>query len=70
MAKRWYSVSVLSNYEKKIAETIRQSAIDSSMEEQIEEVLGRIICGKIKILHCISISIKTRQLLLAANRCQ
>ena len=39
MAKRWYSVSVLSNYEKKIAETIRQSAIDSSMEEQIEEVL-------------------------------
>ena len=39
MAKRWYSVSVLSNYEKKIAEAIRQSAIDSSMEEQIEEVL-------------------------------
>ena len=40
MAKRWYSVSVLSNYEKKIAETIRQSVIDSNMEEQIEEVLG------------------------------
>ena len=39
MAKRWYSVSVLSNYEKQIAETIRQSAIDSNMEEQIEEVL-------------------------------
>ena len=39
MAKRWYSVSVLSNYEKKIAETIRQSAIDSNMEEQIDEVL-------------------------------
>jgi len=39
MAKRWYSVSVLSNYEKKIAETIRQSAIDSNMVEQIEEVL-------------------------------
>ena len=39
MAKRWYSVSVLSNYEKKIAETIRQSAIDSNMEAQIEEVL-------------------------------
>jgi transcriptional antiterminator NusG len=39
MAKRWYSVSVLSNYEKKIAETIRQSVIDSSMEDQIEEVL-------------------------------
>ena len=39
MAKRWYSVSFLSNYEKKIAETIRQSVIDSSMEDQIEEVL-------------------------------
>ena len=39
MAKRWYSVSVLSNYEKEIAETIRQSVIDSSMEDQIEEVL-------------------------------
>ena len=39
MAKRWYSVSVLSNYEKKIAETIRQSVIDSNMEDQIEEVL-------------------------------
>ena len=39
MAKRWYSVSVLSNYEKKLAETIRQSVIDSSMEDQIEEVL-------------------------------
>ena len=39
MAKRWYSVSVLSNYEKKIAETIRQSVIDAGMEEKIEEVL-------------------------------
>ena len=39
MAKRWYSVSVLSNYEKKIAEIIRQSVIDAGMEEQIEEVL-------------------------------
>ena len=39
MAKRWYSVSVLSNYEKKIAEIIRQSVVDSNMEDQIEEVL-------------------------------
>jgi transcriptional antiterminator NusG len=39
MAKRWYSVSVLSNFEKKIAEQIRHSAIDSGLEEQIEEVL-------------------------------
>ena len=39
MAKRWYSISVLSNYEKKIAEAIRQSVIDSNMGDQIEEVL-------------------------------
>ena len=39
MAKRWYSISVLSNYEKKIAEAIRQSVLDSNMGDQIEEVL-------------------------------
>ena len=39
MAKRWYSVSVLSNFEKKIAEQIRTSLADSGLEEQIEEVL-------------------------------
>jgi len=39
MAKRWYSVSVLSNFEKKIAEQIRQSVIDSNLESDIEEVL-------------------------------
>lgn len=39
MAKRWYSVSVLSNYEKKIAEQIKTSAADAGLEEQIEEVL-------------------------------
>ncbi|SEQ04150.1 transcription termination/antitermination protein NusG [Thalassovita taeanensis] len=39
MAKRWYSVSVLSNFEKKIAEQIRQSAIESGLEDDIEEVL-------------------------------
>lgn len=39
MAKRWYSVSVLSNFEKKIAETIRQSVIETGMEDQIDEVL-------------------------------
>ena len=39
MAKRWYSVSVLSNYEKRVAEQIRQSVADSGLEEQIEEVL-------------------------------
>lgn len=39
MAKRWYSVSVLSNFEKKIAEQIRQSAEESGLQDQIEEVL-------------------------------
>jgi len=39
MAKRWYSVSVLSNFEKKIAEQIITSVIESSLEDQIEEVL-------------------------------
>jgi len=39
MAKRWYSVSVLSNFEKKIAEQIKTSVIESSLEDQIEEVL-------------------------------
>ncbi|MEO1536753.1 MAG: transcription termination/antitermination protein NusG [Pseudomonadota bacterium] len=39
MAKRWYSVSVLSNFEKKVAETIRQAVEDAGLEDQIEEVL-------------------------------
>ena len=39
MAKRWYSVSVLSNFEKKIAETIRQKAEEQGLSEQIDEVL-------------------------------
>ena len=39
MAKRWYSVSVLSNFEKKIAEQIRTSITESGLEEEIEEVL-------------------------------
>lgn len=39
MAKRWYSVSVLSNFEKKIAEQIRQAVIDQALEESIDEVM-------------------------------
>ena len=39
MAKRWYSVSVLSNFEKKIAEQIRTAVIENGLEDQIEEVL-------------------------------
>ncbi len=39
MAKRWYSVSVLSNFEKKIAEQIRHAVTDAGLEDEIEEVL-------------------------------
>ena len=39
MAKRWYSVSVLSNFEKKVAEQIRTSVAEQGLEDQIEEVL-------------------------------
>ncbi|MGV6840037.1 MAG: transcription termination/antitermination protein NusG [Planktomarina sp.] len=39
MAKRWYSVSVLSNFEKKVAEAIRTSVEEEGMEDQIDEVL-------------------------------
>jgi transcriptional antiterminator NusG len=39
MAKRWYSVSVLSNFEKKVAEQIKQAVADQGLEEDIEEVL-------------------------------
>ncbi|MEO0829130.1 MAG: transcription termination/antitermination protein NusG [Pseudomonadota bacterium] len=39
MAKRWYSVSVLSNFEKKIAEQIRTDVIAAGLEDEIEEVL-------------------------------
>lgn len=39
MAKRWYSVSVLSNFEKKVAEQIRTSVEEKGLEDQIDEVL-------------------------------
>ena len=39
MAKRWYSVSVLSNYEKKIAEQIKLAAVEKGLEDDIDEVL-------------------------------
>ena len=39
MAKRWYSVSVLSNFEKKIAEAIRTKAEEKGLSDQIDEVL-------------------------------
>ena len=39
MAKRWYSVSVLSNFEKKVSEQIRQAVEDAGMQDEIDEVL-------------------------------
>ncbi len=39
MAKRWYSVSVLSNFEKKIAEQIRHSVEENGLEDETAEVL-------------------------------
>lgn len=39
MAKRWYSVSVLSNFERKVAEAIKEAARLQGLEDEIEEVL-------------------------------
>ncbi len=39
MTKRWYSVHVLSNFEKKVAEAIREAVEQQGLEEEIEEVL-------------------------------
>ncbi|MFN7597040.1 MAG: transcription termination/antitermination NusG family protein, partial [Cereibacter sp.] len=39
MAKRWYSVSVLSNFEKKIAEQIKTAVAEAGLQDEIDEVL-------------------------------
>ena len=39
MAKRWYSVSVLSNFEKKVAEQIRTAVVEANLGDEIDEVL-------------------------------
>lgn len=39
MAKRWYIVHAYSNFEKKVAEAIRERAASEGLEEQFEEVL-------------------------------
>src|SRR4029079_4197553 len=39
MERRWYSVSVLSNFEKKVAEAIREAARQHHLEEEIAEVM-------------------------------
>lgn len=39
MAQRWYSVSVLSNFEKKVAEAIREAVEQQGLGEEITEVM-------------------------------
>ena len=39
MAKRWYIVHAYSNFEKKVAESIRDQAKQRGLEDQFEEVL-------------------------------
>ena len=39
MAMRWYSVSVLSNFEEKVAEAIREAAAQHHLEDEIAEVI-------------------------------
>ena len=39
MTKRWYIVHAYSNFEKKVAESIKEQAIASGLEDQFEEVL-------------------------------
>ena len=39
MAMRWYSISVLSNYEKRVAENIKEAIVQNSLESEIEQVL-------------------------------
>ena len=39
MAMRWYSVSVLSNFEKKVAEAIRDATRTQGLEDEITEVI-------------------------------
>jgi len=39
MAMRWYSVSVLSNFEKKVAEAIKEAARQQHLEDEIVEVM-------------------------------
>lgn len=39
MAKRWYAVHVLSNFEKKVAESIRETVEQRGLQDEIEDVL-------------------------------
>ena len=39
MTKRWYSVHVLSNFEKKVAESIREAVETQGLQDEIEDIL-------------------------------
>ncbi len=39
MAMRWYTVSVLSNFEKKVAQSIREGARQNGLEALLEDIL-------------------------------
>ena len=39
MAMRWYIVHAYSNFERKVAESIKERALSASLDEQFEEVL-------------------------------
>ena len=39
MAMRWYSVSVFSNFEKKVAENIKEMVEQKNLENEVSEVL-------------------------------
>ena len=39
MAKRWYIVHAYSNFEKKVAETIREQAVTQGLEDLFDEIL-------------------------------
>ena len=39
MAMRWYSVAVLSNFEKKVEQSIREAAAQQGLEDEIAEIM-------------------------------
>ena len=39
MTMRWYSISVLSNFEKRVAESIKEAIVQNSLQNEIEQVL-------------------------------
>ena len=39
MTLRWYSVSVLSNYEKKVMASIQEAVEQNDMKEEIDQIL-------------------------------